>query len=298
MLVLIAFAVVPEAQARRMGGGGSIGRTAPSFGKQSGTQAPVAPSRSTAEKSTAAGQATKPAGNRFMGPLGGLIAGLGLAALFSHLGFGEGMANVLGLLLLAGIAFWLVQKLLKGFAKNASKNSPRPVYSGSMPSEQPNGFDSRMNRSTLNSSSPDNGFSNPVVTQHTVSDRNSVKYLPADFREAEFLESAKKFFVTLQGVFDRGDLQAMQSYASDDVLEKMRAEIAARGVLTNHTEVISLDAELLGFERDLDEELATVGFSGVLFETPGEGRQNFNECWVLSRPVSGGGWILAGIHNS
>jgi hypothetical protein len=48
-----------------------------------------------------------------MGPIAGLAAGLGLAALASHLGFGEEMANFLMMALLAMAAFMLIRWFMR-----------------------------------------------------------------------------------------------------------------------------------------------------------------------------------------
>ena len=54
-----------------------------------------------------------------MGPLAGLAAGLGIAALFSHFGMGEGLANFMMIALLAVAAFFVIRFLLARFAGGA-----------------------------------------------------------------------------------------------------------------------------------------------------------------------------------
>ena len=122
-LAIAAFAAViglgmlaPEAEAARLGGGRSVGMQrqampAPSAPTQAGKPA-AAPATAAAP---AAAAAAKPAGmSRFLGPLAGLAAGLGIAALLSHFGLGEGMANMLLILaLVMGAVFvvrWLMSK--------------------------------------------------------------------------------------------------------------------------------------------------------------------------------------------
>ena len=117
----LGLSVLPtDAEARRLGGGGSFGRSAPSQFQKSPSTAPsgttsTAPSKQQATNpaGTTAGTAAAPR-NRFLGPLGGLAAGLGLAALFSHLGFGAGMAEFLGTLLMIGAAVFAVMMSLIG----------------------------------------------------------------------------------------------------------------------------------------------------------------------------------------
>ena len=60
------------------------------------------------------------------------------------------------------------------------------------------------------------------------------------------------------------------------------------------TEVVALDAELLGIESDADEHVASVKFDGTL-RVDGE-IERVSEVWNLVKPVTGrGGWLLAGI---
>src|SRR5690606_11219366 len=58
--------------------------------------------------------------SRWMGPIAGLAAGLGLAALFSHLGLGEGMANMVMILLLV-VAAVFVFRLIFGRKQQAQQ---------------------------------------------------------------------------------------------------------------------------------------------------------------------------------
>ena len=99
-LLIAAFAavvglgmMVPEAEAKRLGGGKSFGM------QRQATPAPTAPSAAgkpaAAPTAGAPAAAAKPAGmSRFLGPLAGLAAGLGIAALLSHLGIGEGLSLI------------------------------------------------------------------------------------------------------------------------------------------------------------------------------------------------------------
>src|SRR5512140_3341533 len=80
-----------SAEAKRFGGGSS-------FGKQRTMSAPVQKSPSAAPAPGAPAQpaaAPQAGGNKWIGPLAGLAAGIGLAALFSHFGMGEGMGTIL-----------------------------------------------------------------------------------------------------------------------------------------------------------------------------------------------------------
>ena len=315
VVAIITLSFIPvDAEARRMGSGGSIGRTAPSYQK-SAPAAPsnaTAPSRATAPAAAgaAAGTAAAPR-NRFLGPIMGLAAGLGLAALFSHLGMGEGLANFMGMLVLAAIAAFVIRKL---FTMMRGNNANKPAFAGHAQNSYSNNamggnrtFDTDVMRK--NTSSESGGFgqfspasqTTPAFGNDAMATKTAgpVKVLPANFDEAAFLHTAKKFFITMQGLYDQGNLQAMREYCTDDVLADLTTEVKARGNdAYNQTDVVTVEAQLLGFEVDVNEELATVAFNAMVREQIGAPAQEINEVWTLSRPVSGGGWLLCGIHNA
>ena len=62
----------------------------------------------------------------------------------------------------------------------------------------------------------------------------------------------------------------------------------------NVTEVVLLNAELLGIEKVADGHLASVRYSGMLREEPGTDAFRFEEVWNLFK-ADGAGWLLAGI---
>lgn len=309
----LGLSVLPtDAEARRLGGGGSFGRSAPSQFQKSPSTAPSGTTSTAPSKQ----QATNPAGatagtaaaprNRFLGPLGGLAAGLGLAALFGYLGFGAGMAEFLGTMLMIAAAVFAVMFLVR-MLRGQQAAKPRPAYSA--PGATGSGQNSYRQASTnpINDPVPGMGaprndqgfgqFGNASAFDAPMPAATPVKDLPAGFDEANFVNSAKKFFVTMQGVFDKGDVDGLREYCSDDVVDHLRAEIEARGNAVNRTDVVTLDAQLIGFETDVDEQIATVAFTGMLREEQDAAAEEINELWIMSRPVSGGGWVLSGIHN-
>jgi predicted lipid-binding transport protein (Tim44 family) len=90
-----------EAASKRFGGGKSAGMQR--HRERSLTPAPAAHRRQATAPSAAASQPAAQPKRSWMGPLAGLAAGLGLAALASHFGFGEELASMLmiGLLVMA-----------------------------------------------------------------------------------------------------------------------------------------------------------------------------------------------------
>ncbi|GLR26843.1 Tim44 domain-containing protein [Limnobacter litoralis] len=299
---LLGSAADQVALAKRLGGGSSIGRTAPSYSKRvapapSGSTAP-SNSTSTAPK-TAPQPSTpapaQPARSRFLGPLAGIAAGIGLAALFSHLGFGAGLSSVLSTLLMVVLAVWLFSLLVRRVMGNSLQQPGlRPASQGQnsspMNSSTNTQFGSAFNAPTFEPAAPE-----------PEPEGGLVKSLPAGFDESAFIAQVKKFYITMQALFDRADMVELHKYCTDDVLRALEQEIKAqRPAGGQQTDVVTLNAELIGFELDVDEEIATVHFSGHVREEAGEPAEQFEELWTLVRPVApaaGAGWLLAGVHS-
>jgi len=120
--------------------------------------------------------------------------------------------------------------------------------------------------------------------------------VPADFDTAAFLRHAKTYFIRLQAAWDRADINDIREFTTPEMFAELKMQIQERGASPNTTDVVSIDAELLGIETLADEYLASVKFHGMISEEAGAPAAPFTEVWNLSKPVSGdGGWALAGI---
>ncbi|KPJ32770.1 hypothetical protein BMUNKI379_21515, partial [Burkholderia multivorans] len=84
-----------DAEAKRMGGGRSFGRQNSTVTQRQATppaQQPMqqaAPAQAQRANPAAPAPAAQPNRSRWLGPIAGLAAGLGIAALLSHFGLGE-----------------------------------------------------------------------------------------------------------------------------------------------------------------------------------------------------------------
>src|SRR5690606_23368868 len=115
---------VPEADARRMGGGRS-------FGKQSDIvrqrNAPAQPPAGQAARQQPAAGAAAAGGNRWLGPLGGLAAGLGLAWLASSLGLSEEFGTIILIGLLLALGLMLYRRLVASQRRPAMQGAGGPM---------------------------------------------------------------------------------------------------------------------------------------------------------------------------
>ncbi|HMM47736.1 MAG TPA: Tim44-like domain-containing protein [Thiobacillaceae bacterium] len=250
-----------DAEARRMGGSKSFGmqRTAPA--KQN--VAPAQPKQATPAQAT-------PQKRSWMGPIAGLAAGLGLAALFSHLGLGEEMASFLMLALLAMAAFMLFRFFMR-------RNAPAPAmqYAG-MPRSAPAAFEA----------------SPAAVGGTTVPAGN----FPPGFDAEAFAREAKLNFIRLQAAFDAGNLDDLRAFTTPEVFAEIRMQLAERGAAAQTTDVVAIDAEVLEAVDEGDQHIVSVRFTGLISETAGQPPVALDEIWHLTKSAQGqGGWVIAGI---
>ena len=281
-LVLSSFVLMGasfDANAKRMGGSKSVGKQS-----QSVTQKQQAAPAQPAQAPTAAPASAQPKKGFGMGGiLGGLAVGLGLGWLLSHFGMGEAAASFLmGFLMVAAVAMiglWLFRR----FANNGQatyKASP----AGGAPLENQQRFD-RQEPVNFGSSS-----ASPVVEAAVA--EVAIK----DFDQESFLLNAKKHFVHLQEAWDRGDLEKLREFATPEMFAELNQDLQARATEQNRTEVVTIEADLLGVESLQDVYLASVRFSGMIREQADGPAESFVEVWNLTKPVNGqGGWVLAGI---
>ena len=110
------------------------------------------------------------------------------------------------------------------------------------------------------------------------------------------MENAKQYFVTLQKAWDQGDLVALREFTTAEMFGTIQQDLAGRTDSTNQTDVITLNARLLGIETSDGYYFCSVQFSGMIREQQGAPANDFSEIWNLSKPIEGpGGWVLAGI---
>ncbi len=291
-LVLSSFVLMGasfDADAKRMGGSKNVGKQSQSV-TQKQQAAPAQPAQApTAAPATAAKPAAAPAaaqpkkGFGMGGILGGLAAGLGLGWLLSHFGLGEAASSFLmGFLMIAAVAMiglWL----FKRFANNGQA-SYKASPAGGAPWDNQQRFD-RQEPVTVSSSA-----AAPVVEAAVA--EVAIK----DFDQDSFLLNAKKHFVHLQEAWDRGDLEKLREFATPEMFAELNQDLQARATEQNRTEVLTLEADLLGIESLQDIYLASVRFSGMIREQADGPAESFVEVWNLTKPVNGqGGWVLAGI---
>ena len=124
-------------------------------------------------------------------------------------------------------------------------------------------------------------------------------FIPADFDVQGFVQAAKQNFIRLQAAWDRADIPELRAMMTDSMLHEIQTQLAERGRLVqgpNTTEVVMLEAQLLGIEDLGEGYMASVEFSGMIREEPDQAPSPFREVWNMTRPKSGqAGWLVAGV---
>jgi hypothetical protein len=118
----------------------------------------------------------------------------------------------------------------------------------------------------------------------------------ADRARDDLLADLRAHFVQLQQAWDRGDAQALGGLTTPEMLAELRAERSgcASVCSTAQTEVVVLNARLLGLESLAQGTLASVEFSGLIRESAESGATPFRELWMLTRSKhEHSGWKLA-----
>ncbi len=299
--------------ARRLGGGKSIGQQSSNVTKREA--APAAPSQGVANGTAAKPVPAAPvaAPKRPWGAmLGGLAAGLGLAWLANSMGLG-GLGAGLGQFIMFAVLALGVVMAVRWFMRNR-----RPVTS---PVASPFAFQGAGNLPMAESKPyrPENVGNDASARPW---ERNSMAFdvaaaasgsmigsglsgsqswgVPAGFDSEGFLKAAKTNFVTLQAAWDKSDVTSLRAMMTDSMLREIQTQLAERethtGGSNNLTDVVMIDARLLGIEELAEEYMASVEFSGMIREEPSAGPSPFREVWNMTKPRSGtGGWLVAGV---
>jgi predicted lipid-binding transport protein (Tim44 family) len=199
---------------------------------------------------------------------------LGLAALASHFGFGEGLANIMMIVLLAFAVMAVI-----GFLRRKSSGQQATMAGAGAP----------YNASTYANQSQ------YQATQASGSASTSAN-VPAGFDTETFIRNAKVGFIRLQAAHDAGDLADIREFTSPEMFAEIRMDLDQRHGLPQKTDIVSLNAEILDIAQDDYRYIVSTRFTGMLREEANAAPVAIDEVWHLIKPISGqGGWVLAGI---
>lgn len=319
--VTLAAALVvihPLAEAKRMGGGGSFGKQSSNVTQRQATPPAAPPARPAQQQNAQQNNAAKPAAPAAAAPkkpwgamLGGLAAGLGLAWLANSLGLGEAFANMLMFGLLAMVVMVVIGAILRARANKkpaASNAAPSPfAFQGAGAPVSPDAIATPPQYKPQNVGNDASarpweqipGAQGSMIGSG-VAAAASTWDVPAGFDANGFLDAAKRNFVTLQAAWDKSDISTLRSMMTDDMLAEIQSQLQERESQSsgepNQTDVVMIDAQLLGIEDVGGSYMASVEFSGLIREDASSGPSPFREVWNMAKPKNNSsGWLVAGL---
>ena len=311
LVAVLAVTLIPTAsEAKRLGGGKSYGmqRSTPDKSAQSAPATPAAPAATPNTPGTPATAAAAAPGRSWMGPIAGLAAGLGIAALFSHLGMGEGLANFVMLALLAFAAVFLIRLLMRRVAGGGAQR-PNLAMAGAgagatgqaaapprFVDERP-GMQPALQRDAL---APVIGSDlKPPLAVPGVADSpvtTIVPSLPEGFDTEAFERLAKMIFIRMQAANDSADLNDLRTFTTPELFAALRLDLQERGPAAQHTDVEKVDATLIDYAQESGRQVVSVRFQGLVREEAGAEATPFDEVWHLVKPADDSRpWAIAGI---
>ena len=310
LVIAMALTSLHAEAAKRLGGGKSMGQQSSNVTQREAVKpAPaVTPAPSTAP--SAAPAVAQPKKSWGMGGmLGGLAAGLGLAWLAHSLGFGAEFGQLLmfglialGVMMVVGMVMRRRQPEQAGNSPFAFEGAGAPVNPSNLPQYNPKNVGNDASARPMDTDptyAPQAAYAGGSMIGSGLAG-NQTWGIPAGFDTLGFVNAAKQNFITLQQAWDRSDIPALRVMMTDSMLDEIKTQLAEREATAsgqvNHTEVVMLDAQLLGIEEVGAAYMASVEFSGLIREDTSAGPTPFREVWNMTKPKDGSlGWLVAGV---
>jgi predicted lipid-binding transport protein (Tim44 family) len=292
VLLISASFIAPEAQARRLGGGATSGMKRQTPPPQPAQPVPAKPADAAPQTPAGAAAAAPAAAPKrsWLGPIAGLAAGLGLAALMSHLGLGAEFGSIVTMLLLAVVGVFVVRFLMQRFASSAGNRGPALATPQGMQFSGPSTTSSGPGPAA-SATAPAAAFGSVLPVQQA-----GGAGFPAGFDAAAFERIAKLIFIRMQAANDTGDLADLRQFATPEMFAAFKLELQERQGAAQQTDVVRLDAQVLEFAQEEDRQIVSVRFHGLIREEKDAPASAFDETWHLTKPLDGSReWAIAGI---
>ncbi len=323
VVAMVSAGAPATSEAKRVGAGKSQGmqrdmpaRTNP----QTPPSTPATPAQQAttagAPAAAAAGTAAAAGKRSWMGPLAGLAAGLGLAALFSSMGMGAAFANFVMMALLGIVAAVVIMFLVRRFRGANGNATQRTALAGAGETGSAGPVGQVAWPASGSSSGTSSGGAStqaPVMAQAPAADpvmaspvsaaplkpAVAAAFVPASFDSEGFARTAKLIFIRLQAANDTADLNDLRTFTTPELFAELRLEIQDRGTAAQHTDVLKIDAEVLDVANEADRQIVSVRFRGQVVEDKGAAPSDVNEVWHLVKPADDSrSWAIAGIEQA
>jgi predicted lipid-binding transport protein (Tim44 family) len=310
LVIALAFTSLHADAAKRLGGGKSMGQQSSNVTQREAVKPAPAVTPAPSAAPSAAPAAAQPKKSWGMGGmLGGLAAGLGLAWLAHSLGFGAEFGQflmfgliALGIMMVLGMVMRRRQPVQSGTSPFAFEGAGAPANPSNLPQYNPKNVGNDASARPMDTDptyAPQAAYAGGSMIGSGLAGSQSWG-IPAGFDTLGFVNAAKENFITLQQAWDRSDIPALRVMMTDSMLDEIKTQLAEREATAsgqvNHTEVVMLDAQLLGIEEVGAAYMASVEFSGLIREDASAGPTPFREVWNMTKPKDGSlGWLVAGV---
>ncbi|MEO7010564.1 MAG: Tim44 domain-containing protein, partial [Caldimonas sp.] len=220
MLGIVSLSLAPtSADARRLGGGGFSGmqRSLPARTPPTALPAKPAPAATPAAPGTPAAAAAAAPRRSWLGPIAGLAAGLGIAALMSHLGFGAEFGNIVMLVLLGLVAIVVIRMLLRRFAPTPAMTATSGSPGGMQFAGAAGPWAGRREEPAMSGASPAGSMPTFGAVASAVAPATAATAVPAGFDSAAFERIAKLIFIRMQAANDSADLNDLRGFTTPEM---------------------------------------------------------------------------------
>ena len=117
-----------------------------------------------------------------------------------------------------------------------------------------------------------------------------------NFDANDFLRQARASFIRMQAAWDKADTNDLGKFTTPQVFAELKAQIGDRPPETGSTDVVEIQAELLGVEPIGSDYVASVKFKGSIKPAGATAAEPFAEVWNMTRAINANtGWKLSGI---
>jgi predicted lipid-binding transport protein (Tim44 family) len=299
MVAVGVLSLPADVEAKRFGGGSSLGKQSSGMQRQAQPQRPPQQAQGQPQQSQAAAAGQRPAAasgaSRWLGPLAGLAAGGLLASMF----FGDAFdgLQIMDFLLIALLAVGGFM-LFRMWRRNQARPAIAPAGAGGgfpQPGSAPV-FERRVeSESGAFAGRPGSGVLHPGMGEQGESAIGHDE-APVWFDDGGFLEGAKTHFIRLQAAWDQADFRDIRDYTTPQLFADLQRE-RQKTDGSQYTEVVRLNAELVGIRREDDLVVASILFSGLIREEEKGVAEEFREIWHVQHlwDGAGGDWLIAGI---
>lgn len=303
LAVVLATTLTPSiSEAKRLGGGKSTGmqrdmpaRTAP----DAAPAKPAAPTQAAAPATAGAAAAAAAPGKRsWMGPLAGLAAGLGLAALASHLGFGDELASFMLMALAAVAVIALIAFIRRRMAGGTAARKPALAAAGAggMPPTQVAWPAPAAPNTTAREALAPVADTAAAPAAASASAPVAAAFVPASFDADSFERIAKMIFIRMQAANDAANLDDLRQFTTPEMFASIKMDLLDRGPAAQATEVTRVEAKVIDVAEEADRQVVSVRYQGEAVEAAGAAPAAFDEVWHLVKArADGSQWAIAGI---